>query len=233
MQGHVYRENDKLWANSKLYKGKAYVYEIFSQAEDKPQKVINYYKEIIRNKIVVDLWCGTGKFIQNLAPLTKKYIGIDISKNQLEIAQEKIKSDTNIELINVSAHNIPIQEKSVDIVIANRFIGSIHDLSLRKNIIKEIQRILKKNWSIYFVENDTGWDFKDIIEKWYGDKKTQIKLKWLEEEWFEKVESFETYFEFESVESARNTFKEIWWNEIALNINKKKILHNIVIYKNG
>ena len=233
MREHPYWKNDKLGADSEFYNGKAYIYEIFSQAEDKPKKITHYFEQIVKNKVVLDLGCGTGKFIPDFAPLAKKYIAIDISKNQLEIARKKSENFTNVELIKSSAHKIPVESNSIDIVIANWFIGSIHNIPLRDKIIKEIKRIIRISGSIYFTENDVGGKYKDIIENSYGKEKTKIKLKWLEDVGFKKVASIKTYFEFESLQSARETLRNIWVDKIASNVNRRKISHNIVIYKYG
>jgi ubiquinone/menaquinone biosynthesis C-methylase UbiE len=231
MHRRHYWKKDKLGADSEFYKSKAYIYEIFSQAEDKPNKIARYYERIVKNKVVLDLGCGTGRFIPSLAPLAKKYIAVDISGNQLEIARQKVESYPNVELIKASAHRIPLDSNLIDVVMANWFIGSIHDLELRENILKEIKRIIKPNGSIYFAENGIGGKFKNVIKNSYGKKKTKIKPDWLKEMGFKKVFSPKTCFEFESLEAARNIFKEIWGEQISSKVNRQKISHNIVIYK--
>jgi ubiquinone/menaquinone biosynthesis C-methylase UbiE len=233
MQRNPYWQNDKLGADSEFYNGKAYIYETFSQAEDKPNKIARCYEKIVKNKVVLDLGCGTGRFIPNLAPLAKKYIAVDISKNQLEIARRKAEAYLNVELIRSSAHRIPLDSNSVDVIIANWFIGSVHDVSLRKNIIKEAKRIIKSNGSIYFTENGIGGKFKNVIKSSYRKKKTNNKHKWLEEVGFKKISSLKTCFEFESLRMARDIFKEIWGEHIYSKINRRKISHNVVIYKYG
>ena len=142
-------------------------------------------------------------------------------------------SFSNIEFIHSSAVKAPVKSNSVDIVIASWFIGSIHDIRLRKKIIKEIRRILKPNGSIYIVENDIGGKFKNIVENHYGNKKTMAKLQWLGKNKFKKTASMKTYFKFKSIRSAKNVFTAIWSKEIANNIKSRKISHNIVIYRLG
>lgn len=231
MKGHPYWENDKLGAESEFYHDKAPVYEIFSQAEDSSHVVADFYKEIIKDKIILDVGCGTGKFIPSFAPLAKEYIWVDASEYQLNIAHKKAEDFSNVKLLHTSAHEIPIESQSIEVVIGNWFIWSVHDLSLRNDIITELKRVVKYDGMIYFTENDITGEFKQIIEDSYGKEKTEIKFKWLEDAGFEKIASLNTYFSFRNVFQAQDVFKEIWWEEIAMNITKEIISHDIVIYR--
>jgi ubiquinone/menaquinone biosynthesis C-methylase UbiE len=232
MKNHPLWKNDKLGAGSEFYKTKAHVYESFSQAEDTLKKVAQFLEQKVRGKVVLDFGCGTGKFIPELAPLAKEYWAVDISEEQLAIAQEKANGLKNVKLIKTDEDKIPIESKSVDTVFASWVIGSIHDLDTRERVTNELKRVVKEHGSIYLVENDAGNEFKDIIEGEYGDEKTRIKHEWLEKAGFKKIETLKTYFEFENIETARDIFKTIWGDEILEKINSHKIAHNIAIYEN-
>lgn len=232
MKNHPLWENDKLGAESEFYKINAHVYENFSQAEDAPKKVVQFLAQKVQGKVVLDFGCGTGKFIPEIAPLVKKYWAIDISKEQLAIAQEKAREFKNVKLIKVDEDKIPMESESVDIVFANWVIGSIHDLDIRKSVINEIKRIVKEHGLIYLIENDAGNEFKEIIEGEYGDEKTRIKHEWLKKAGFKKIKKIKTHFEFKNIETARDIFKTIWNDEISEKINSNKIAHNIAIYEN-
>lgn len=225
-------EDDRLHAESEVYKLKPNIYELFSKVEDSPDKITNFLAPFIKGKVVLDFGCGTGKFIPKLAPLAKEYWAVDTLENQLEIAREKAKNYKNVKLMQNSSSKIPVESNTIDIVFATWVIGSIHDLKLREKVIEELRRVIKKDSSIYIIENNVGGEYKEIVEEDYGDKKTEIKLQWLEDNGFEKVESFKTYFEFESLESARKIFEGIFGKKVASKVKNKKISQNIVIYKN-
>lgn len=233
MKGHPLWKDDKLGAESQIYRSNPEIYEKFSQAEDKPNKIVNFLKPLLKDRTVLDLGCGTGRFVSDFAPITKKYYGIELSDGQLALAQIKAKKFSNVELINGSAGELPMAANSMDFVFASWVIGSIHDIQLRKKITEEVCRVLRKNGDFYIVENDVGGEFKDLIEEGFGDEKTRIKLDWLEESGFEKVKSIKTYFEFESLAEAKKVVEIIWDKSIAAKVKKNKIGHNIVIYKNG
>lgn len=228
---HPLWKNDKLGADSEFYNGQSNVYENFSQAEDAPKKVAGFLCPKIEGKTVLDFGCGTGKFITEFAPLAKIYLAMDISEDQLAIAKGKAGKFDNMKLIKTDDTKIPLESNSIDVVLAAWVIGSIHNLEIRGEIIKELKRVVKRDGAIYLIENDVGGEFKDIIEGEAGNEKTRIKQDWLEKSGFKKIQSFETNFEFANLENARDVFNAIWGNEISSKINSKKITHNVAIYE--
>lgn len=185
----------------------------------------------MKNKVVLDFGCGTGKFISEFSPLAKTYWAVDVSENQLEIARKKVERFDNVKFEKTDGNTVSIESNSVDIVFASWVIGSIHDLEARERIVKELVRVLRKDGSIYLVENDVGGEFKNVIEGAAGDEKTRIKQEWLEKFGFKKIESFETNFEFKDLDTAKDIFKTIWDDEISAKINSAKITHNVAIYE--
>lgn len=233
MKDHPLWENDKLGADSKFYNGKASVYESFSQAEDAPKKVVGFLASKIEGKVVLDFGCGTGKFIPEFASLVKTYWAVDISENQLATAKKKAEAFDNVKFLKNDKNTVSLESNSVDIIFASWVIGSIHDLELRERTIAELKRILKEDGLIYLVENDVGGEFKNIIEGEAGNEKTRIKQEWLEKAGFKIIQSFETFFEFRDLETAKGIFKTIWGDEITAKISSEKITHNIAIYESG
>ena len=226
-------KKDRLGAKSSIYNNKSEVYELFSLSQDKPDKITKFLSPLIKGKIVLDMGCGTGKFIPKLAHLSKFYWAIDISSSQLKFAKIKANKLDNVKIIKASAEKIPLESNSVDILLSSWFIGSIHNLKLRRKIISEARRVIKEGGSIYFIENNVGGDYKKIIEGRLGNEKTKVKLKWLSNHGFKKIKSFKTFFEFKNIESAKEIFQSIFGREVASKINKKRISQNIMIYKNG
>jgi hypothetical protein len=108
-------------------------------------------------------------------------------------------------------------------------LGSIKDLELRKKVLEELKRVLKPGGTIYLVENDKGGEYKKVIDGVSGDEKTELKLEWLRNNNFCELKKIETYFEFESTETAKKVFESIWDAETAEEVNKKTLSHNIII----
>jgi ubiquinone/menaquinone biosynthesis C-methylase UbiE len=224
---------DPLGGDSDVYKKNSSLYELFSQAEDTPNKVSSYLSWLVKNKVVLDIGCGTWKMIPNIAPHTEKYIWIDISASQLALAAAKSKWLQNVELICSSASSIPLPDKSVDVVLATWVIWSIHNLHLRSSILMEMYRVLKDDGVIYIVENGVWWEYRDILNDPCLIKKTQEKISRLYNAWFEPLVQLESYFDFKTIDAAKKVFSELRSSEVASKIKSAKIQHNIIIYRNN
>ena len=116
-------ENKNLLKNSNAYYKDNDYYEIFSIAEDGEQKVQEYLKELSKDKIVLDAGCGTGKFLPSIESVSKKYIGLDLSSDQLSKA--KLKTKKNSLFINSSLEKIDLEDNSVDLIISTWVLGTI------------------------------------------------------------------------------------------------------------
>lgn len=215
---------------SKNYYEENDIYEIFSIAEDYPNKIYKALLPEIKNKIVLDLGCGTGKFMSKFHKDTTKYYGLDLSEQQLNIAKEKIKDD-NVEFICCSAENIPLEDNSIDFIISTWVLGTILEEDRRTKVFNEMRRVLKENGSIYLVENDIGGEFEEIRNRYPDISRTKKYNNSLENNGFKCYNKFETYFKFDSKEQAQKIFSNIWGTEIGKKVSKEIIKQNIVIYK--
>ncbi|XP_040297432.1 putative methyltransferase DDB_G0268948 [Bufo bufo] len=67
--------------------------------------------------MLVDVGCGTGRYILPLAPHFEKVLGIDISESQINLAKQST-SANNVSYMVASAENLPVKNDSVDLVHA-------------------------------------------------------------------------------------------------------------------
>ncbi len=222
--------NLNLSEKSKNYYEENDIYEIFSVAEDYPDKIYECLFPKIKDKIVLDLGCGTGKFMQKFYKETTKYYGLDLSNKQLEIAKNKVNSD-NIEFICCSAENIPLPNNSIDVIISTWVLGTILEIDRRNKVLEEMKRVLKKDGNIYLVENDIGGEFEEIRNRYPDIKRTKDYNNWIENNRFICYDKFETYFKFKDKEQAKNVFINIWGEKIGNKVDNDIIKQNIIIYK--
>lgn len=215
---------------SKNYYEENDIYEVFSLAEDYPNKIYKSLLPEIKNKVVLDLGCGTGKFMEKFYKDTIKYYGLDLSNQQLNIAKKKVKGN-KVEFICCSAEKIPLEDNSIDVIISTWVLGTILEEDRRKEVIKEMRRVLKKNGSIYLVENDIGGEFEEIRNRYPDIRRTKLYNDSLENNGFNCYNKFETEFKFASKEQAQNVFSNIWGNQIGNKVSDEIIKQNIVIYK--
>lgn len=222
---------NSLIENSISYYEKANFYDIFSEAEDSDWKVLDFLKKETKNKIVLDVWCWTGKYLKLLAPTIKKGLWVDVSDKQIDIAREKCKLENNLQFIISTAEKIDIPDNSVDIIYWTWCIGSIPDADRREIIVKELRRILKKWWKMYLIENEETWEFEEIRWKTVDLKKPTRNLnKHICRMWFKKYKKVNSSFKFKNLNEAKIVFWTIWWEKVANKIKSRQIDHNIIIF---
>lgn len=143
----------------------------FDVTRRKPWKqCIDFINELPESAIVADLGCGNGRHLIPCADHCKKVIGLDISKNLLQITQDKIRKNGlgNVNLIHGNLVDLPFKDNSLDAIL---YIASLHNIKGRENRIcslKNVKRVLKK-------------DGKALISVWsrWQDKYRRYFLKQL------------------------------------------------------
>jgi len=101
------------------------------------QEVLDFQKNA--KGIILDVGCGSGRNILK----NKKYICLDFSKKMLKYAKKK--SEKNIMFISADATDLPIKDNSFDNVLYVAILHVIKGKNERKNALKELRRIMKKN----------------------------------------------------------------------------------------
>ena len=221
-----------LMEGSTSYHREANIYEIFSQAEDYPNKIFDFINPIVKDKVVVDLGCGTGKYVEMLSLSAKSIIWVDISSDQLNIASEKTKNLDNISFIHSSAETLWIESRTIDIVLWTWFLWTIREENRRKQVLSESLRILKPWASIYLVENASIWEFEDIRWKNQGKDNPTVRYNnWLLGQWFTLCKDIDTYFEFINNQQAKDIIEVIRGSDVAKKIKSARIEHKISVYR--
>lgn len=217
-----------LLKDSKAYYEDNDYYELFSIAEDGENKVADYLKELSIDKVVLDAGCGTGKFLPIIENVASKYIGIDLSNEQLKKAKDK--SSGNSLFINSSLEKIELDNNSIDLIISTWVLGTITDIEERNRCLDELKRILKPNGKIILVENDENSEFEKIRNR-TSDSRTRDYNNWILSSGFIVDKRLETYFNFKSIDEAKKCFEVIYGKTISDKINDKRIEHKIIIFK--
>lgn len=204
-------------------------YEIFSRAEDATKEVEQYLVKEVEGKIVFDAGCGTGKYLKVIEEKAKKYIGMDLSSEQLKKATQKInKKGTYLILGNLK--KIPLEDNSVDIIISTWVLGTITNIEERELCLQELKRILKPTGKIILIENAEGSEFEAIRDR-INNPKTKDYNNWILAHNFIKAKTIDNYFLFESLPLARKCFEVIYGKEKARKVTNKKIKHTIICFE--
>ena len=125
---------------------------------------INKFSELqFRNKIVLDVGCGSGRFCILASSLqAKKVYGIDSSKINIDYNKKKFKKFTNIKFLFGDNINLKIKRNFSDITISQ---GVIHHTTDMFKSLNELIRVTKKGGKILLlVYGEHGMRFS-LIKK--------------------------------------------------------------------
>ncbi len=176
--------SNKEWLDNlnKFYEEHADIYEELAKAEDCRNDIFKQAIKIFnpKDKVVLDLGCGTGKYTLLFSKTAEKVYAVDISKNALKILRNKIKKKKvkNVRIIRSDYGKIKLPGESVDLIFSAWSFPAhskrwASDLSkLRKIIKKGGYMILADNyhggefWEIRNIVTDLKNDFCYGLEKW-------------------------------------------------------------------
>lgn len=212
--------------NSKSYLTEADIYQTFSDAEDYPGHVFEYLKNLMVNKTVLDLGCGNGKYSHLLYPFTI-ITGVDKSWSQIQRATQLTK---HVKFIQADCMNLPFI-KQFDYVLCCWMLGTLVYPEKQKAALEEIKKALKPNGKIILVENDINSDFERIRGR-DKDSRTQEYNYFLLSNGFTVIKEIDTYFQFENIEIANNTFKSIWGDKVQFELSEPRLQHKVLIFSN-
>ena len=102
-------------------------------------KITNLEKKSIKNKLFLDLGCGSGRFVDIVNSYEGFIIAIDFT-SAIDIAKRNIQND-NILFVQGDALNLPIKTEVVDFVYS---IGVLHHTPNPKKGIEQAYKVLKK-----------------------------------------------------------------------------------------
>lgn len=125
----------------------------FRTYENSPRKAV--LDQIYDNEKILDLCTGTATNAINIAKkrTNTNIVGIDLSKNMLKIAQNKIKKNKlkNIRLLQMDATQLKYKSNSFDKILISLVLHEL-DKELASKIIMEAKRVLKDNGEIIITE---------------------------------------------------------------------------------
>ncbi len=98
--------------------------------------------------VLLDLGCGNGALLREVAPRVKKAIGIDVSAGMLGCAGKNLAGVKNVRLLPASGHRLPLPDASVDLVVS---FFSFRYLAGERTL-KEVFRVLKPLGRIVIID---------------------------------------------------------------------------------
>ncbi|MBI3805109.1 MAG: methyltransferase domain-containing protein [Nitrospirae bacterium] len=106
---------------------------------------------------ILDVGCGSGLQAVRLAPYAEEVVGIDLSKELIEIAKERCKTHDNVTFQVANACQLPFPDRSFDFLISYGDVLS-HIVEGYEEAVAEMARVAKPG-AIVTLECDTKWNF--------------------------------------------------------------------------
>jgi ubiquinone/menaquinone biosynthesis C-methylase UbiE len=154
-------------------------------------------------KTVLEIGCGSGTQTKQLAPLSRRYLALDISAPMLEIAKRKCGSQPNLALIRSAAQHLPLPSQSVDLVFSGWALNAIWPPETGEMALAEVDRVTVPGGDIWVLANHPE---KGRFMEMRGEKEVRAELanyRFMLDHGFDHVDSIETSFGFPSLEEAR------------------------------
>jgi SAM-dependent methyltransferase len=186
------------------------------------------FSEINEGDTVVDLGSGAGIDVflaSKKVGTTGKVIGIDMTEEMVNKARNNAEKNgyTNVEFIQSELESMPLEDKSVDVIISNCVINLCPD---KEKAFKEGYRILKKGGKMFISDLVTEGKLPDKVKKDFsawseciaGAMEKQEYLKTIKKAGFEQVKVIS-----EKAYQEPGLSKELNGKIVSLNIKALKV----------
>ena len=120
--------------------------------------------KINRNDIVLDLGCGYGRVAIRLLAVAKKVVGIDISKDNIQLAEEFVGNNEQCEFYTMDAIDLKFENNTFDKVICVQNGISAFKVDPSK-LVEESVRVTRKGGTVLF--SSYSENFWEDRLKWF------------------------------------------------------------------
>lgn len=153
---------------------------------DAPRNQIMSIAKMSSIRTVADIGCGTGYLTEAFKNHPAQVFAIDQSTEMLKQMAVRFKDNKNIVYLPGSSDNLPLEDESMDMVMANMYLHHVEDPAVA---IKEMARLLRPGAQLIFTDLDKH-DHEFLIteqhDRWMGFEREDIKI-WLQEAGLEEI----------------------------------------------
>jgi SAM-dependent methyltransferase len=108
----------------------------------------------VRNQLVLDVGCGTGRYCELLSNRGARVVGIDPSSRLLEHARRKITPSCRFELRLGRIEDVSFPRRHFDVIVSAMTVGHILEL---EPAIEAVGRIIKKRGRLIISDMHPYW----------------------------------------------------------------------------
>ena len=137
-------------------------YELISRKKT----IFNLFDTLIteKNKIVLDIGCGIGNYLEELHKKGHIINGIDIAENMLQTSKERLKKYINAPpLCRTDIENLPFPDNKFDVVFC---VGVLEYLKSDAKALGQISRVLKPS-GLLFLTLPSILSIKNFLDPYY------------------------------------------------------------------
>jgi ubiquinone/menaquinone biosynthesis C-methylase UbiE/uncharacterized protein YbaR (Trm112 family) len=113
-------------------------------SKDRFKDVTGYGPEDLKGKVVLEIGCGMGRFMEIAAKSAKEVVGIDLSFS-VDAARDNLKHLPNTHVIQANVFNLPLAQNKFDLIYS---IGVLHHTPDPKKAFLSLPGLLSKNGNI-------------------------------------------------------------------------------------
>jgi len=140
--------------------------------------IVENLKRCHESLIHLDFACGTGRVISVLDGITEKSTGLDISKEMIEIAQEKVKKSDL--LVGNILEEPEIVDSNYDLITTFRFFLNAEP-ELRESVMRSLSsRLRDKDSRLIFSIQGNSQSFRHLsiaCRNWKGEQHHEMSLR--------------------------------------------------------
>ena len=227
------------------FTGERYIPEVHGNIELEHMHRYLLASQIAMGKDILDIACGEGYGTALLAGKAKNITGVDISAETINHARKKYAKE-NINFMVGSCTEIPLPDKSIDLVVSFETIEHLEEHDL---MMKEIKRVMRSNGVLlisspdkYYYSVEPGYHNPFHKKELY-----QHEFRQLIEEYFKNTLYFEqrviygsmvlsnsfptltmSYFkENETIKSANGIIRPTYWIALASDADLPELMTGI------
>lgn len=216
-----------------VYSERVDVYEAFANSAEEGLVVRSLLGRVsFFRKTVLEIGCGSGNQTTRLAPLSQRYVALDISAPMLRMATEKCRGLSRLTFVRSDARHLPLQSQSVDIVFSGWALDAIWPPQAREEALAEVERVLAIEGHVWALGNHWQGEFMEMRGRTEVDSE-RGNYEFMLNHGFEHVDTIETAFLFPSLQEAKRILGFIFGPK-ALEYLKRnpepRLGHRVVLY---
>ncbi len=125
---------------------------------------------------ILDLGCGTGYFSHSIIDVNKKIVAVDFSQEMIKEGKKTFGEDGILWVVG-NADNLPLKDKSINIVIANGAFHHFKAQGIYRDSIKEVTRVICKKGKLCLFDRNGSYISSIVHELVIMAKKILVRLK--------------------------------------------------------